>query len=229
MSEEDIALDDNSKPAAVVVNKSPAVSAVVSRCNNDESDRAVTMDCAKGKTKAKKVNPPEHWPKNKKGKTLPLAPKHGFYKPDSSAVFSCSSEYIQFTLVGQPQSKKRYEYSPHGHTYNRSQKEEEDVAVSIAALCDSVRGSAFFFEHKIPLRLEAKFIFSSDNSIFGRPRPDLDNLCKLVMDALNTIVYKDDNQFVDLEAKKRISKNRPNRTVVTISKFTGSLEDDENE
>jgi Holliday junction resolvase RusA-like endonuclease len=184
---------------------------------------------SKKKSTANVAPPPEYWPKNKKGKKLPLVPKQGFYRPDESAFFSFDSEYIQLTLSGQPQPKERYATSPHGNKWNSSWKPEEDIAVSTAALCDSIQKSAFLFKHDIPLCLDVKFVFSDKNTWYGRPRPDLDNLCKIVMDALNGIVYQDDNQFVKLVAEKKTSKTRANRTVITISKYVGSLEDEDDD
>jgi len=52
----------------------------------------------------------------------------------------------------------------------------------------------------------------------GRPiiiRPDLDNLIKLVLDAMNGFMYKDDNQVSGIEAVKLQSANP--RTFVEVS------------
>lgn len=43
-------------------------------------------------------------------------------------------------------------------------------------------------------------------SLLGAPvtvKPDADNLVKGIMDAANGILYKDDNQVTDIQAKKR--------------------------
>ena len=39
-------------------------------------------------------------------------------------------------------------------------------------------------------------------------RPDIDNYCKAVMDALNGMVWQDDGQIVQLEASKRYGEPR---------------------
>ena len=110
-------------------------------------------------------------------------------------------------LSGQLQPKEQYATSLHGNKWNSSWKPEEDIAVSTAALCDSVQRSTFLFKHDIPLCLDVKFVFSNKNTWYGCPQPNLDNLCKIVMDALNGIVYQDDNQFVKLVAEKRPAKH----------------------
>ena len=48
-------------------------------------------------------------------------------------------------------------------------------------------------------------------------KPDIDNLLKAVLDALNGKAYHDDNQIVEISAKKLYS-NEP-RTVVFISEL----------
>ena len=131
------------------------------------------------------------------------------------------------TLEGKPEPKQRITTSWAGNKYNTSWQPEEDIAVSTAAMCDKILQKApFLFHHEVPLCLDVKFIFSTNNTWFGRPRPDLDNLCKTVMDALNGIVYHDDNQFVRLVAQKWTSKTRANRTIITIKKYDGSLDYD---
>lgn len=47
-------------------------------------------------------------------------------------------------------------------------------------------------------------------------KPDCDNLCKIYLDALNAVAYKDDVQVVDLQVRKFYSENP--RVVVTIRK-----------
>ena len=50
-------------------------------------------------------------------------------------------------------------------------------------------------------------------------RPDADNYAKLVNDAFNALVFKDDAQIVDLVVHKRYALTA--RTVITIRAFTG--------
>ena len=47
-------------------------------------------------------------------------------------------------------------------------------------------------------------------------RCDLDNLCKSILDGLNTVGFHDDNQIVHIEAHKGIDRTHP-RAVVEIS------------
>lgn len=44
-----------------------------------------------------------------------------------------------------------------------------------------------------------------DNTILPTKKPDIDNIAKVVLDALNGIAYKDDTQVVNLNVIKRYS------------------------
>lgn len=48
--------------------------------------------------------------------------------------------------------------------------------------------------------------------------PDVDNLCKIFLDALNGVAYKDDSQVVYLIAKKQDRKRRPKEFVTVLVK-----------
>jgi len=43
---------------------------------------------------------------------------------------------------------------------------------------------------------------------------DIDNYCKLVFDALNGILWKDDNQIIELIIQKYIDKEKPRLEII---------------
>lgn len=45
-----------------------------------------------------------------------------------------------------------------------------------------------------------------ENIISPTKKPDIDNIVKIVLDALNTIAYKDDNLITKLDVEKKYSK-----------------------
>ena len=56
--------------------------------------------------------------------------------------------------------------------------------------------------------------------LMGKPhicRPDVDNIEKAILDALNGIAYKDDNQVFELYAKKRYGEE--DRIVVVVEEY----------
>ena len=57
----------------------------------------------------------------------------------------------------------------------------------------------------------------NDVPIFNAHKPDIDNLLKFVMDAMNGVFYKDDSQIVDVDIKKQYS-NTP-CTIITIEEL----------
>ena len=48
-------------------------------------------------------------------------------------------------------------------------------------------------------------------------KPDLDNVCKMILDALNQIAYRDDTQIVDCQIRKFYSDTP--RVVVTLTQL----------
>lgn len=57
-----------------------------------------------------------------------------------------------------------------------------------------------------------------DRFLTARPtgRPDLDNCCKLVTDALTGVAWKDDDQVVQLTASKHYADDGPPRTEIRL-------------
>ena len=65
---------------------------------------------------------------------------------------------------------------------------------------------------KGPVAVRMGFFFQD-----GRARRDIDNLTKLVLDALNSVAFKDDRHVIQLDAA--IYRGQPDRTVITITPF----------
>jgi Holliday junction resolvase RusA-like endonuclease len=63
--------------------------------------------------------------------------------------------------------------------------------------------------------------FATNKFIYDTKKPDVDNLSKFVLDALNGVVYKDDDQVVKLTATKVLHTEPSNtgKTVVTFYKI----------
>lgn len=67
--------------------------------------------------------------------------------------------------------------------------------------------------------MEATFFLVST----GSKSPDVDNLCKFIMDACNGVIYRDDIQVFRLVATKipRKTTNDVGRTVIKIRQWKG--------
>jgi len=77
-----------------------------------------------------------------------------------------------------------------------------------------------FIEFRMPIPKsfsKTKILGCQCGSVVPTVKPDLDNLAKTVLDAMNKTVYKDDSQIVDLVVRKRYA-DKP-CTIVSIKEF----------
>jgi len=100
--------------------------------------------------------------------------------------------------------------------YNTSAVEKEENRIK--QLCHFRMNSLGLITFVEPLSVELEFFVpipksyskkdkqsANDGWLLPKTRPDIDNYVKLVLDAMNTVVYHDDNLIVDLVCKKRYS------------------------
>ena len=107
-----------------------------------------------------------------------------------------------FVVPGQPKPKARPRFAK-GRVYSPSWKEEKRVAGHIRPQMGHWKICGTF--------VALKLVFYRED----RRKVDLDNLVKLVTDAMNGLVYVDDAQIVDIHAKKEHDSVNP-RTEVEI-------------
>lgn len=123
-----------------------------------------------------------------------------------------SEDYFCFTIPGVPSPQKRHRHFSVGkgtRTYDPSAKEKMSFLQHAQSCCPDM--------HPLQgaLKVEIHFTFPRPDSHLkkdgslrkGKPkemvyRPDLDNLTKLVKDAINGHAYKDDSQVIDLHVTK---------------------------
>jgi len=85
-------------------------------------------------------------------------------------------------------------------TYTPSQTVDAEAGIRLAVLDSNIT-----LRH-IPIKLEAIFYLNKPKSTkreYPVVRPDLDNLTKLLTDALQHFLYEDDAQIVDCSLSKR--------------------------
>lgn len=116
----------------------------------------------------------------------------------------------------------------HAYTPAKTVNQEDKIALVYKSVYHGFR-----FENGIPLKMCVDFYVGVPKSdgkakrmkkLSGEIRPtvkngDLDNEVKLVCDACNKVVYYDDSQIVELEARKFYSDNP--RTEIVISALGG--------
>lgn len=122
---------------------------------------------------------------------------------------------ITFTIPGKPQPKQRPRVTKRGITYTPKETLLYEAQVAEAAQKSELLPQS---PTENPLKLilwcympipkswsKGKQEEARRGKIFPTSRPDIDNLAKIIMDALNGIAYKDDAQIVQLVINKRYS------------------------
>ena len=111
-----------------------------------------------------------------------------------------------------PKGRPRFTRSGHAYTPPKTNLFEKEVALAY-------RQSGFpMFDADAKLVLDIRFYFripknttqkqreEIENKSYYAKKPDIDNLCKAVMDGLNGVAYEDDKQVVVLDACKMYDK-----------------------
>ena len=133
---------------------------------------------------------------------------------------------MKFTIHATPKPKGRPRVTRSGHAFTpKATREYEKLIVSEWSI---QHGKATPIENPIAVRVMFYMPIPKATSNKARERmaaglevpakkPDIDNLLKAVLDALNGKAYHDDKQIVEISAKKLYS-NEP-RTEVFISEL----------
>jgi Holliday junction resolvase RusA-like endonuclease len=117
---------------------------------------------------------------------------------------------ISFSIETQPIPKGRPRFTRSGHAFTPQRTRDFESFIKKVAKENVPPG----FCYEVPLSVELQFIFKVPKSyskakvkdcLSGSiiPKPDLDNLCKAVLDALNNVTFADDSLVVRLKASKR--------------------------
>lgn len=125
---------------------------------------------------------------------------------------------VRFEVPGEPRAKGRPRFTKTGHTYTDSETRAYENKI-IAYYRQAYGGFRFhenaFIEvnvtayYPIPKRATkaATEAMQSGRQLPSR-KPDIDNVLKVVLDALNGIAYKDDCRVVKITAKKAYGEPR---------------------
>jgi Holliday junction resolvase RusA-like endonuclease len=121
---------------------------------------------------------------------------------------------VPITLIidGAPVAKGRPRMTRQGHVYTPSKTRAYEKTVRQLAILE-MRGKTPLRE---PVRVEvlvelevprswpqARRLAAIAGEIMPVAKPDVDNLAKTALDAINTVVIADDGQIVELRARKR--------------------------
>ncbi len=111
---------------------------------------------------------------------------------------------VAFTIEGEPRSKQRPRVA-RGRAYTPKETVEAEAIVAEAYWAAS--------EHLFEERVVVSIDFFNGN----RRRRDIDNMVKLILDALNGVAFVDDVQVVGLEAHKFQTVKERARTEVVLT------------
>ena len=124
---------------------------------------------------------------------------------------------IHFTVPGKPRGKQRPRVTRHGSfTPKETQKYEADVkAAFYATRWEAERDNKLHFDLTKMTRVSVYFVAwfpvpeswtkAKKKSAYGQPhtsKPDLDNIAKIILDALNGVAFPDDAMVTYTSAKK---------------------------
>ena len=119
---------------------------------------------------------------------------------------------ITFQVMGQPVGKARPRVTRAGRVYTpkKTEQAEQDIrAMARYVMCDEppIEGPVELvvtFTMDVPASWsKTKRQQAYAQQIKPAAKPDIDNLAKTVMDAINGVVYQDDAQVVRITATKR--------------------------
>lgn len=125
---------------------------------------------------------------------------------------------MEFIVEGEPQGKARPRFSRRSgtvYTPSKTAEYEKEIRYSYLAVSGGklipagsyavVTVDAYF---KIPKSYTKKKRLACEHNI-NRPdkKPDIDNILKVVLDALNGVAYEDDKQVVEVRCRKWYSNS----------------------
>lgn len=135
---------------------------------------------------------------------------------------------VRFTVEGDPVPWARPEGGKKGHRYTADNQRAYKQVVALRAR-EAMKGQppmvgAAVFSALVFLPMPKKFskkkrALALAGGIVPAVRPDGDNYAKIVMDACNDIVYRDDGQCVDIHVSKRYSENP--RLEIEVTEWRG--------
>lgn len=125
---------------------------------------------------------------------------------------------VRFTILGEPKGKGRPRFcrnTGHAITPKDTVNYETLVHMEYVEQCQEVR---FPDDAMLDMRIKAFYSIPKskskkvkalmlDGTIRPTKKPDMDNVVKIIADALNQVAYRDDTQIVDCQCRKFYSEN----------------------
>lgn len=119
-------------------------------------------------------------------------------------------EVIHFSILGEPVSKARARFTNYGSKTRAYTPQKTLSAEAAVAAAFRVAGGRFEPSTEVTFGVSVQFFNGT------RQRRDVDNMLKLVLDALNGVAWVDDMQVAEVMARKSITARPDARTDVTV-------------
>jgi len=111
---------------------------------------------------------------------------------------------MRIIIEGDPFYQKRHRHG-RGGTWNPSKKDKKSIKIEAQSQVKEM-----FQDVPLAVTLTAFYRFRKSGKDYeGKPKitkPDIDNVCKIYLDALNNVAYSDDNIITSLIAEKVYSE-----------------------
>jgi len=140
------------------------------------------------------------------------------------------SDRIEIVIHGKPHPKQRPRfangraYSPKSNTVNTQDIQQQFMVQKISN--NMLTGALYARVAYYLPKPKSKARVNSNPFPYATSKPDLDNLLKQTLDALNGLAYEDDSQIVSVATSKLWAEPNEERTVVTIGQIGVSNWDD---
>ena len=146
---------------------------------------------------------------------------------------NCGTKVLKFTVLGDPVGQGRPRFTTingHPKAYDAKQSREEKAAVRLIAQEAMKEQNWKFPAPDMPIKVEIvsyrrvpkstrQWLTEAGIGGYTVPltKPDNDNIVKLYLDAMNSVVYPDDKQVFDLRVVKAYGSEP--RTEVTVTGY----------
>lgn len=128
---------------------------------------------------------------------------------------------VTFGVRGKVTGKGRPRFTRGGHAYTPKSTRDYERAIVEAYLNASQRPrEPFSGPIAVSIMTCRQLPKSTPKSVYSEPdthKPDIDNIAKIVLDALNGVAWVDDSQVVYLQVNKLNRTRSPERLAVTIN------------
>lgn len=131
---------------------------------------------------------------------------------------------VSFDVLGKVRGKGRPRFTRGGHAY--TPKATRDYERSIREAFENAPGrppEPFSGPIAVCIMTYRQLPKSTPKSVFSEPdthKPDIDNVAKIVLDALNGVAWEDDAQVVSLKVSKLNRTRSHERMSVSITECT---------